>query len=128
MLGRLRSEIERIFRAPSHRTQHAQERHVRGERPTSSAIRDARDAPDERVLRDVRRDTMVVLGPKGRAHLFADDGRHVTSLQLRPGELDRKSSRARWRPVTHEEAQRFRQTLAAGRAQRGQSSDEEAAE
>ena len=46
----------------------------------------------------------VVLGPKNRAHLFTSAGKHMTSMQLDPGELDRKVGRRRWRPVSPETA------------------------
>lgn len=112
LLSQLTSEVEKVFRPPQTRTQHAQERHVGGQRPTSSAMRDAREAPDERLLFDTKTDTIVVLGPKGRAHLFSPSGKHVTSLQLNPGEVERKSKK-RWRPIQKEEAEGWRKAMAA---------------
>lgn len=111
LISRLANELERIFRPPRRRTQHAYKRHVGGERPTSSALRDARNAPDDRLLHDAERDTIVVLGPRRRAHLFSREGKHVTSLQLRPGEVERKSARKRWRPLSPEQLRDWRGNL-----------------
>jgi len=119
LLKKLGHELSRIFNSGDKRTRHAQSRHVKGGRPTSSALRDAREAPDERLLRDTRRDTIVVLGPRGRAHLFSPEGKHVTSLQLDPGELDRKSRKGRWVPMAIEDARAWRGELGGEDGQEG---------
>ena len=111
LLSQARGDLERVFRPVKRRTQHAQERHEGGGRPTSHAMADAAAAPDERILKDAERHTLVVLGPRNRTHVFTPDGRHVTSLQLRPGELDRKVERGRWRPISGPAIQRFRDAL-----------------
>ncbi len=107
ILGRLKNDIERDLREPLRRTRHARERHQSVSRPTSNALRDARNAPADRLLLDTARQTVIVLGPRGRAHVFSPEGRHVTSLQLDPGELDRKVHRGRWRPLDPEAARIF---------------------
>jgi len=111
LLTRLRGDLERIFRPASHRTLHARERHLSAERPTSSALDDARGATDDRLYDDARRGTLVVLGPRGRAHIFTREGRHVTSLKLEPGELARKTARGRWRLVKPGTAGPFRERV-----------------
>ncbi len=111
LLARIRGDVERCFRPVHRRTRHAQERHEGGERPTSRAYADARTSPDERFLEDVERETIIVLGPRNRAHVFSPAGRHVTSLQLRPGEVDRKVDRRRWRPMTRADVHTFREQL-----------------
>ena len=111
LLFRLRGDVERIFRPLGRRTKHAQERHVQGDRPTSLALQDALSVPDDRVLWDSERSTIVVLGPKGRAHVFSAEGKHVTSMLLRPGEVDRKAGRSRWRPLARERIELFRSRL-----------------
>lgn len=116
-LGPLASDLEKVFGRHAKRTQHAQDRHVSGNRPTSSALRDAREAPDERLLYDEDRSTVVVLGPKGRAHLFSLEGKHVTSLQLRPGELERKT-RKRWGPISGEMIRQWRSSVGASGSER----------
>ena len=111
VLARLRSDVARIFAGDRGRTAHAKTRHQSGQRPTSVARSEAENATDERILTDERRATYVVLGRKGRAHVFAGDGRHVTSLRLEPGEVERKTRRKRWRPATTEELAELRQGL-----------------
>lgn len=111
LLVHLRGEMERVFRDEGRRTRHAVERHLGGGRPTDTALGDARRAPLERLLFDEQRNTVVVLGPRGRAHVYSLDGRHVTSLSLGPAEAERKSGRSRWRPLTRAEADAFRKTL-----------------
>jgi len=111
IVTRLRSDLQRALKPVRHRTSHASTRHRDGDRPTASAIGDARKAPDTALLRDVRRDTIIVVGPRGRAHVFSDQGRHVTSLTLGPGELDKKQNHGRWRPLRSEEVAAFRDAL-----------------
>ena len=100
LLTQLRGDLEGIFRSHGRRTGHARERHIQSERPTSDAMRDLSRASDDRFLWDTRRETAVVLGPKGRAHIFSPEGMHVTSLRLSPGELERKKKRGRWRSLS----------------------------
>ena len=112
ILTRLRGDLERMFRPHRGKTAHAKERHFEGDRPTSLARTDAQRAGDERLLRDTHGNTVVVIGPKGRAHVFNRDGRHVTSLQLDSGELDRKTNKKRWVPLSPEDITDFRTKLA----------------
>ena len=112
LLQRITKDLEQVFRTGSHRTQHAAKRHSDGERPTMNALGDAKDAPDERLFYDVRRETVVVVGPKGRAHIFTDDGRHVTSMRLSTGEPARKNNNKRWVPLDKARRQNFKAELA----------------
>jgi hypothetical protein len=119
ILARLRGDVARIFSGDRGRTAHAKTRHQSATRPTSEARVEAENAPQDRILTDERRATYVVLGRKGRAHVFAGDGRHVTSLRLEPGEVDRKTRRKRWRLATSAEVAELRaglQRFAAGGA------------
>jgi len=111
LLHRLRGDLDRIFRLDRRRTQHAAERHQERERPTGVAVKDAKGASVEKLLLDVRKNTVVALGPKQRAHVFSRAGMHVTSLQLDPGELDRKVGKKRWRPLTDDEVAEFRTVI-----------------
>jgi hypothetical protein len=112
LLAQLRGDIERVFRANARRTSHAHHRHQAGERPTGSAMGDARAIGQERLYRDTRRGTLVVLGPKGRVHVFADDAKHVTSLVLERTEVERRLADGRWRPVQPPEFLDFQAALA----------------
>lgn len=111
LIARLRADVDRVLRGGRHRTRHAEDRHREGDRPTGSALADVRAAPDHSFFKDPRADTIIVVGKKGRAHVFSPQARHVTSLQLEPGELTKKTSRARWLPLTREELSAFRQRL-----------------
>ncbi len=111
ILSRLRTEVERDLRESSYRTQHARVRHRSVSRPTGNAIRDARSVTLDRLLFDSARSTIVVLGPRGRTHVFTREGRHVTSMQLNPGELERKLHRGRWQPLEPSAAQAFVDTV-----------------
>ncbi|MBM4372619.1 MAG: hypothetical protein FJ098_13240, partial [Deltaproteobacteria bacterium] len=82
LLVRMRTDLIQVFRGERGRTRHGEERHAAGDRPTSQALQDAEAAPPERILVDTAQDTLVVLGPRLRAHVFARDGRLVTSLVL----------------------------------------------
>jgi len=111
LLSTLRGDLSRIFSGKVHRTKHAQRRHRSGARPTSQAVSDARGASMERVLFDIPRETFVILGRKGRAHVFSRSARHVTSMRLEDGEVTRKKRRQRWREVTPSEYQALRRQL-----------------
>lgn len=108
---RMRSDLARALKPIRHRTDHAKNRHRDGDRPTASAINDARKAADTALFRDMRRETVVVIGPRGRAHVFNDGGQHVTSLSLSPGELDKKTSQGRWQPLAPFQVVVFREAL-----------------
>lgn len=112
-LGRLRAALERRYRPQPHRTQHARARQLEGGRPTHVAVADAERAPDASLLYEPERDTVIVLGPKGRVHVFAEDGRHVTSLHHNRDAIDRRCDRKQWVPCDGERRARFRGAIAA---------------
>lgn len=116
-LGRLRGALERRYRPQQHRTLHARERRSEGDRPTHAAVADAERAADERLLYEPDRDTVIVLGPKGRVHVFAGDGRHVTSLHHQRDAIERRLDRKQWVPCEAARMARFRASIAklAGR-------------
>ncbi len=112
LLTRLRADCVRVFKARSHRTQHARVRAEEGDRPTSYALTDADAAAETKLFIDTHRDTIVVLGPRSRAHAFNKAGKHVTSWLLDPGEADRKTDKRRWRQLQPEHVSEFRKRLA----------------
>ncbi len=111
LLHQLRGDLERIFKFRRERTRHAQEHHEAGRRPIGQALSDTSRASDDRFLLDVRNKTVIVIGPKSRAHVFSAEGKHVTSLQLDPRELERKMGKRQWRPLALEDVARFREKL-----------------
>jgi hypothetical protein len=111
ILMHLARNLEKIFRQRQRRTQHAQDRHLNKQRPTSTALQDALHAAPQSIYRDVEEMTWVILGPKNRVHIFNDDALHVTSI-VYPGETVReRTSRGRWKLPRSEEMAAFRQAL-----------------
>ena len=110
VLSKFHRETSRMFR-PTRRTKHGEHRHVGGERPTQNALRDAQRAAAEHLLLDTRTDAVVVLGPRNRAHIFSRQGRHITSIHLKPGETERKTGQGRWKPLSAETGLGWKQTL-----------------
>ena len=108
LVGGLARRLVRVHRARDRRTLHAEERHESGERPTRMAILDLSRAEDAQILFDERRRTVVVLGERGRAHVFNEEGKLVTSLRYPPHTIARRRERGLWRPATPEEAAALR--------------------
>lgn len=123
IVSRLRGDVSRIFSPDPRRTRHAETRHRGAARPTSTAWDDARAASDDRLMADTRRGTIIALGPRGRAHVFTREGRHVTSLRLEEGELARKIARQRWAPLDGPALAAFRAALLAAGAPDGEGED-----
>jgi hypothetical protein len=112
ILAEFARRTAREARGRGRRTQHAQERHTSGERPTRTAIEDLRRASPGALMVDERSGALVVAGPRGRTHFFSlGNGRLVSSVRYEPGDLERKRRRGRWRPATPEEAAALRSRL-----------------
>ena len=97
--GILRSVANRLardWRSGARRTGHATQRHQQGDRPTRLAHADLRRADDSDILMDRQRNTLVVLGDRGRVHIFNAIGKLVTSIRYSPEAIQRKRQR-RWR-------------------------------
>lgn len=95
-------------RSEERRTRHARERHEQGDRPTRMAMADlARSSPD-RILVDSRRDTLVVLGERGRAHVFSRAGKLVTSIRYGTESIERRRKAGIWREAKDEEILQLR--------------------
>lgn len=107
ILNQLGSVMRRINARGQSRTRHAKKRHAQGGRPTGQAFRDARQVTPPRLLFDERRRTYVVLGRRSRAHLFTERGKHVTSIRLQQGELERKKNIGRWRATSTDDFAHF---------------------
>ena len=111
ILRGLARRLEQRHRARRRRTGHAQERHDGGERPTRMAMRDLSRAGIEDVLVDQRRETLVVLGERGRAHVFNDIGKLVTSIRYTPESIEKKRRQDIWRPASRDEIQHLRKMV-----------------
>jgi len=111
-LAKLARNLERVGRQRGRRTDHAEERRVT-RRHSSSAHRDLLRTPADTLLWDAHRQTVVVVGPRNRVHVFTPDARHVTSMLLSIEELNSRRRRKRWVPLTEEQRLRFAQALDA---------------
>lgn len=107
LLAGIARRLEHHRRAADRRTGHAQKRHQEGDRPTRMALRDLARAADDQILRDTRRDTLVVLGEKGRAHVFNSTGKLVTSIRYSADSIENKRRKV-WQPAPAEAVARLR--------------------
>lgn len=114
LLEALAARLEKGRRSADRRTHHARERHSQGDRPTRMALADLSRAPAESLLVDTRHDTLVVLGDRGRAHVFNRGGRLVTSIRYSPESIAYKQKVGRWRMARSEEVEALRERVAAG--------------
>ncbi|MCB9877379.1 MAG: hypothetical protein H6835_07235 [Planctomycetes bacterium] len=119
LLQDLARQLQSRTRNAGRRTQHGLERSEEGQRPTSRAYPDAAEASDQAILWDIDQATVVVLGPKGRVHVFSPEGKHVTSVVMQGAAIERRRHQGRWRPAEPEERGEFRirikSMVAAGR-------------
>jgi len=99
LIDSLARRLEKGKRAQARRTKHAAERHDQGDRPTRMALADLAAAKDEDVLLDTRKRTFIVLGEKGRAHVFNRQGKLVTSIRYAPDAIERRRQNGRWKPL-----------------------------
>ncbi len=99
--------IERKGRQAHRRTKHAQQR-SNDNRPVHKAIDDVNAAPREDFYVDRARQSIIVVGKKGRAHVFSQEGRHITTLNLPADKLERRVQRNRYAPMPAEDIDSFR--------------------
>ena len=119
VLNGLARRLEKDRRASERKTHHARERHAQRDRPTDMALADLARAGDEAVLVDRRQETLVVLGDRGRTHVFSPAGKHVTSIRYQPEAIERRRKRDLWRPAAPEEVAALRARVAGGEAAGG---------
>ncbi|HEX3528892.1 MAG TPA: hypothetical protein VH988_17670 [Thermoanaerobaculia bacterium] len=112
LLQALGRRLEKGSRGKERRTQHAQQRHQDGDRPTRMALADlARAAPAD-LLVDTRRETLVVVGDRGRAHVFNQQGKLVTSVRYSPAVIEKRRQNGLWRPAAADEVKTLRERVA----------------
>ncbi|MCA9322445.1 MAG: hypothetical protein KDB53_17010 [Planctomycetes bacterium] len=99
LLHDMASGFTRHRRRESWRTGHASLRAAEKDRPTGMARREGLGARPERSFWDEREGTFVVLGGRGRTHVFSVDGLHVTSLHLDRRSIEARLEKRRWRPL-----------------------------
>lgn len=111
LLNAIARRLQKARRAKRSKTRHAQEHHARGDRPTPMALPDLAQAKSDDFLVDVRADTMVVLGERGRAHVFSPEGKHVTSVRYSPASISRRRERGQWRPARRDEVASLKENV-----------------
>ena len=105
ILGGIARRLHQVQRGKKRRTGHAEKHHRAGQRPTRMAVADLKKADHRSVFFDRRHDTLVVLGERGRAHVWSPEGKLVTSIRYTPDSIERKRRADIWRPSTKEEAE-----------------------
>ncbi|MCX7004536.1 MAG: hypothetical protein NTV22_14865 [bacterium] len=112
LLARLRDALDQRDRQALRRTRHAQQRRE-DERPVQCALDDLDHAAPAAFFYDEAHATILVRGPHARLHVFARDGRHVTTFAAQEDEVQRRVQRHLWRPATAVEITACRAALAA---------------
>ncbi|MEM6792631.1 MAG: hypothetical protein AAF725_01515 [Acidobacteriota bacterium] len=112
VLGGVARRLHQVQRGRQRRTDHAEKRHQGGERPTRMAVVDLEKAAAGSFLVDRRHDTVIVLGDRGRAHVWSRVGKLVTSIRYTPDSIERKRNAEIWRPASADEASDLRQAVA----------------
>ena len=69
---------------------------------------DLRAAVEGTILIDALHATLVVLGPKGRTHFFAPEGRLVSSVHYPPEAIAKKIRLGQWKPAADDAVQGLR--------------------
>jgi hypothetical protein len=99
LVNALARRLEKGARGKERRTQHAERRHQEGDRPTRMALADLARATPESLFYDTRRETLIVLGDRGRTHVFNQDGKLVTSVRYDPAAIEKRRHNGTWRPA-----------------------------
>lgn len=108
-LKHLAHSIERKGRQDRRRTVHAD---VRGQekRPVHKAREDLLGASEADFFLDRMKQTIVVVGKSGRAHIFNKTGRHITSLIINKDEMERRQQRKRYALMLQDEVDTFKKS------------------
>jgi hypothetical protein len=115
LLSGLARRLEHQRRSRDRRTRHGQERHGDRDRPTEMAFSDLERARNEDILFDTRRQTLIVIGDRGRAHVFNDSGRLVTSIRYSPTSIARRRKKELWKPATDDQIGALRKQVSLTR-------------
>ena len=110
LLKDLSKRLSSNAKTKERKTTHARERE--NERPTTLAFPEARSARDHHLYVDGQENTVVVVGKKGRIHVFSPDGRHVTSVVMSPTNVKQRVKQGRWRQAEPTERGSFRDAIA----------------
>lgn len=123
VLNGIARRLEHHRRSRDRRTGHAQKRHKEGNRPTDMALRDLARAGNESFLFDLRLKTLIVLGDRGRAHVWSAKGKLVTSIRYSSDSIEKKKNLEIWRQATKQEIAALRAITSPERAQKQSEGD-----
>lgn len=110
VLSQLARGLEQGARQAARRTTHAEERRA-DRRPVHKALKDAVAATPQDLFVDEKHGTWIACGGQGRAHVFNEEGRHVTSMVLPADGAAFRVRTGRWRAMTPDEIATFRSRL-----------------
>ncbi len=113
MVNAVARRLEKDWRGKERRTRHGQQRHDEKDRPTRMALADLARAAPENLLFDTRRETLVVVGDRGRAHVFNLGGKLVTSVRYNPAIIEKRRTNGMWRLAAAEEIRKVREQVEA---------------
>lgn len=113
MVNAVARRLEKDWRGKERRTRHGQQRHEEKDRPTRMALADLARAAPENLLFDTRRETLVVVGDRGRAHVFNLAGKLVTSVRYNPAIIEKRRNNGVWRLAAAEEIRKVREQVGA---------------
>jgi len=111
-LRHLSNSIQRKGRQKNRRTSHAEVR-SKQRRPVHKALEDLRTAGAEDFFRDNHHDSIIVIAKGGRAHVFSEAGRHITSLSITADVIERRQRRKRYIPMPPKAVAGFREVVTA---------------
>jgi hypothetical protein len=83
------------------RTPHGEGRREEEERPTAEAAQDKAAARE--IYRDVESGYYVFVGPRGRTHVFTENGDHHTSFRTTRANRERRVDEGKWERVGRDE-------------------------
>ncbi len=106
--------LRKASRRRMERTDHAVLRAADPSRPLGMARVEALRAADDAWYFDRRDGTWIVLGRKGRGHVFNAGGRLVTSIVFDRAALDRRFATRRWIPARADAVRALRRRIAGG--------------
>jgi len=112
ILRRVARGLERIYRREKRRTRHAVQR-GRHRPAVGLALKDLKKAAPDNFFFDELRQTIIVLGPKWRIHVFCLDGRHVTSMTQNRDSVRKRIDLKKWRYANSDEIRNIK-TNASG--------------
>src|SRR5262249_24795520 len=94
---------------PPSSTGHFAERRDQGDRPTGQALADARNVTSSNLFVDNETSFFIVQGPRGRMHVFLQDGVRHTSFRSTRANTQMRVNTRRWRQATPEEFRQFQE-------------------